>query len=110
MPHHAQRHLTPQPRPCPPPLPLQVHAAGEVEAFSTIASALVINLGTLSDRWVEGLRLAAGALGIQEEDFFVRLLARAVLAGCPHPPDHPPTHPPNPPASCRCRSAASCCS
>ena len=127
MPHHAQRHLTPQPRPCPPPLPLQVHAAGEVEAFSTIASALVINLGTLSDSWVEGMRLSAGAavaggkpwvmdpVGCGATPFRTQARAKGWVVASSHlrtsgpelackscacglpPPTRPPTHPPTHP-------------
>jgi len=39
--------------------PAMVHAVEEVEAFTAISQALVINIGTLSPRWVEGMRLAA---------------------------------------------------
>ncbi|MEY4578507.1 MAG: hydroxyethylthiazole kinase, partial [Pseudomonadota bacterium] len=39
--------------------PAMVHAAEEVEAFVTISSALVINIGTLSPTWVAAMRLAA---------------------------------------------------
>lgn len=38
--------------------PAMVHAAEEVEAFVEIASALVINIGTLSPDWVEAMHLA----------------------------------------------------
>jgi hydroxyethylthiazole kinase len=40
--------------------PAMVHAVEEVEDFVTISNALVINIGTLSPRWVEAMRLAAG--------------------------------------------------
>lgn len=39
--------------------PAMVHAAEEVEAFVSISDALVINIGTLSPGWVEGMRRAA---------------------------------------------------
>ena len=39
--------------------PAMVHAVEEVEDFVAISSALVINIGTLSPRWVEAMRLAA---------------------------------------------------
>lgn len=39
--------------------PAMVHAVEEVEEFVTISRALVINIGTLSPRWVEAMRLAA---------------------------------------------------
>jgi hydroxyethylthiazole kinase len=39
--------------------PAMVHAVEEVEDFVAIANALVINIGTLSPRWVEAKRLAA---------------------------------------------------
>ena len=39
--------------------PAMVHAAEEVEAFVAISDALVINIGTLSASWVEGMRRAA---------------------------------------------------
>lgn len=41
--------------------PAMVHAVEEVEEFTAISRALVINIGTLSPRWVEAMRLAAGA-------------------------------------------------
>src|SRR6202030_1148037 len=39
--------------------PAMVHAVEEVEDFVSISSALVINIGTLSPRWVDAMRLAA---------------------------------------------------
>jgi hydroxyethylthiazole kinase len=39
--------------------PAMVHAVEEVEEFVGLASALTINIGTLSPRWVEGMELAA---------------------------------------------------
>jgi hydroxyethylthiazole kinase len=39
--------------------PAMVHAVEEVEEFVAISRALVINIGTLSPRWVEAMRLAA---------------------------------------------------
>lgn len=38
--------------------PVMAHAVQEVEQFARMASALVINVGTLSDRWVEAMELA----------------------------------------------------
>lgn len=46
--------------------PAMVHAREEVEDFMSIASSLVVNIGTLSSSWVDAMRLAvvrAGALG-----------------------------------------------
>ena len=39
--------------------PAMIHAVEEVEDFVAISSSLVINIGTLSPRWVEAMRLAA---------------------------------------------------
>src|SRR6478752_6212683 len=39
--------------------PAMVHAVEEVEDFVAISSSLVINIGTLSPRWVEAMGLAA---------------------------------------------------
>lgn len=44
---------------------LQAHSIGEVEDFIKIASALLINVGTLSEEWVGGMRLAAKAAAAQ---------------------------------------------
>lgn len=41
--------------------PVMAHAAEEVEDMIQIASALVINMGTLSERWVEAMLLAGKA-------------------------------------------------
>ena len=38
---------------------MQVHSKEEVEEFLTIASALLINVGTLTPDWVESMKLAA---------------------------------------------------
>lgn len=46
--------------------PVMAHAAEEVEDMAAIAGALVVNIGTLSPQWVEGMKLAmkkAAALG-----------------------------------------------
>jgi len=40
-------------------LPVMAHALQEVEEMASVASALVLNIGTLSDEWVEAM-LAAG--------------------------------------------------
>lgn len=39
--------------------PAMVHASEEVDAFVSISDALVINIGTLSPQWVDGMRRAA---------------------------------------------------
>jgi hydroxyethylthiazole kinase len=39
--------------------PAMVHAVEEAEDFMAISSSLVINIGTLSPRWVEAMKLAA---------------------------------------------------
>lgn len=38
---------------------VQVHCADEAAAFQKIASALLVNVGTLSPDWVAGMELAA---------------------------------------------------
>ena len=43
--------------------PAMVHAVEEVEEFTAISQALVINIGTLSPRWVEAMALAAARAG-----------------------------------------------
>jgi hydroxyethylthiazole kinase len=42
-------------------LPVMAHAGEEVEEMARIASALVLNIGTLSGPWVEAMLLAGGA-------------------------------------------------
>ena len=42
-------------------LPVMAHAGEEVEEMAGIASALVLNIGTLSQHWVESMLLAGGA-------------------------------------------------
>jgi hydroxyethylthiazole kinase len=42
-------------------LPVMAHAVQEVEEMATAASALVLNIGTLSDEWVEAMVLAGRA-------------------------------------------------
>jgi len=39
-------------------LPVMAHAVEEVEEMTAIASALVLNIGTLSERWIEAMLLA----------------------------------------------------
>ena len=39
--------------------PVMAHAVEEVEDFAAMASALVINIGTLSPAWIDGMRHAA---------------------------------------------------
>ncbi|MDR2893247.1 MAG: hydroxyethylthiazole kinase [Deltaproteobacteria bacterium] len=41
--------------------PVMAHACEEMEEISSLASALVLNIGTLSPAWVEGMRLAQAA-------------------------------------------------
>ena len=42
-------------------LPVMAHAVEEVEEMTRLASALVLNIGTLSERWVEAMFLAGAA-------------------------------------------------
>ena len=42
-------------------LPVMAHAGEEVEEMAGLASALVLNIGTLSEHWVEAMLLAGGA-------------------------------------------------
>jgi len=42
-------------------LPVMAHAVEEVEEMTGIASALVLNIGTLSERWIEAMLLAGRA-------------------------------------------------
>jgi hydroxyethylthiazole kinase len=42
-------------------LPVMAHAGEEVEEMIRLASALVINIGTLSEHWIESMLLAGGA-------------------------------------------------
>ncbi|HET7573173.1 MAG TPA: hydroxyethylthiazole kinase [Gaiellaceae bacterium] len=42
-------------------LPVMAHAPEEVEEMARLASALVLNIGTLSEHWVEAMLLAGGA-------------------------------------------------
>src|SRR3954465_5052091 len=42
-------------------LPVMAHALQEVEEMAAAASALVLNIGTLSDAWVESMALAGRA-------------------------------------------------
>ncbi|HXY81282.1 MAG TPA: hydroxyethylthiazole kinase [Gaiellaceae bacterium] len=42
-------------------LPVMAHAVEEVEEMAAIASALVLNIGTLSERWIEAMLLAGRA-------------------------------------------------
>ncbi|MEN3342516.1 MAG: hydroxyethylthiazole kinase [Actinomycetota bacterium] len=44
-------------------LPVMAHAGEEVEEMARLASALVLNIGTLSEHWVEAMLLAGGAAG-----------------------------------------------
>jgi hydroxyethylthiazole kinase len=41
-------------------LPVMAHAGEEVEEMARIASSLVLNIGTLSEHWVEAMLLAGG--------------------------------------------------
>src|SRR4051812_48193716 len=42
-------------------LPVMAHAVQEVEEMASVASALVLNIGTLSDEWVEAMLVAGRA-------------------------------------------------
>jgi hydroxyethylthiazole kinase len=42
-------------------LPVMAHAPQEVEEMAAAASALVLNIGTLSDQWIQGMFLAGAA-------------------------------------------------
>src|SRR2546423_13781148 len=42
-------------------LPVMAHAGEEVEEMARIASSLVLNIGTLSEHWIESMLLAGGA-------------------------------------------------
>jgi hydroxyethylthiazole kinase len=42
-------------------LPVMAHAIEEVEEMASVAGALVLNIGTLSERWIEAMLLAAKA-------------------------------------------------
>jgi len=42
-------------------LPVMAHAVEEVEELASVAGALVLNIGTLSGRWIEAMLLAGGA-------------------------------------------------
>jgi hydroxyethylthiazole kinase len=42
-------------------LPVMAHAVEEVEEMARIASSLVLNIGTLSERWVDAMLLAGAA-------------------------------------------------
>src|SRR3712207_7022407 len=44
-------------------LPVMAHAREEVEEMVGLAGALVLNIGTLSERWVEAMLLAGRAAG-----------------------------------------------
>jgi hydroxyethylthiazole kinase len=44
-------------------LPVMAHAVEEVEEMVGLASALVLNIGTLSERWIEAMLLAGRAAG-----------------------------------------------
>jgi hydroxyethylthiazole kinase len=42
-------------------LPVMAHAPQEVEELAAVAGALVLNIGTLSDHWIQGMLLAGAA-------------------------------------------------
>ena len=44
-------------------LPVMAHALQEVEEMASLAGAVVLNIGTLSDHWVEAMLLAGKAAG-----------------------------------------------
>ncbi|HEY7420894.1 MAG TPA: hydroxyethylthiazole kinase [Gaiellaceae bacterium] len=47
-------------------LPVMAHAPQEVEEMVGLASALVLNIGTLSEHWIEAMLLAGRAAGARE--------------------------------------------
>src|SRR3954464_15606424 len=47
-------------------LPVMAHAGEEVEEMARLASALVLNIGTLSEHWVEAMLLAGGAANVRQ--------------------------------------------
>jgi len=47
-------------------LPVMAHAPEEVEEMVGLASALVLNIGTLSEHWIEAMLLAGRAAGARE--------------------------------------------
>src|SRR5437667_12252755 len=47
-------------------LPVMAHAREEVEEMAGLASALVLNIGTLSPHWVEAMLLAGKAANARE--------------------------------------------
>jgi hydroxyethylthiazole kinase len=47
-------------------LPVMAHAGEEVEEMARLASALVLNIGTLSEHWVEAMLLAGGAANARQ--------------------------------------------
>ena len=46
-------------------LPVMAHAGEEVEEMTGLASALVLNIGTLSEHWVEAMLVAGGAANVR---------------------------------------------
>src|SRR5437588_8328680 len=42
-------------------LPVMAHAPQEVEEMASVAGALVLNIGTLSEPWIHGMLLAGAA-------------------------------------------------
>ena len=47
-------------------LPVMAHAGQEVEEMTHLASALVLNIGTLSEHWVEAMLLAGGSANARQ--------------------------------------------
>jgi len=47
-------------------LPVMAHAGEEVEEMTGLASALVLNIGTLSKHWVEAMLLAGGSANARQ--------------------------------------------
>lgn len=60
--------------------PAMVHALPEVEGFAAIASALVINIGTLSPPWVEAMEKAAVAANAAGVPFIIDPVAAGATA------------------------------
>lgn len=46
--------------------PVMAHAIEEVADMATIASALVINIGTLSEHWIEAMKIAIQTAGLRK--------------------------------------------
>ena len=56
--------------------PVMAHAAEEVEDMAAIASALVLNIGTLSPPWVAAMKKAARQAGSDHAHIFFMLFIK----------------------------------